>query len=272
MKTTEQREYAASMDNLHFSERDKERLTQMLLAQASEQENGGKTMTGKRIRRVLVSVAAAVLLLGTVSAAAAYVSRWSRNFDQGLQASEELRQQAEESGLASNPTGELARAEANGVTITAEQTIVDSHFALLSFRIEGFRIPEGKEPFADRITVDMDFGQGSHGWSGGFYDGIVRERDGRPVYDDGSPLVETADGGWEGHYYSEDGSLIYEISMSSTEEDVFFGKEIEVSFESLGYVDGRQGDRGQRRYSEGGGTFAYLHAHRLSDRRNMDGL
>ena len=58
------------------------------------------------------------MLLGTVTAAAAYAARWSRNFAQGMYASEVQRQKADESGLAANPSGEKARASANGVTIT----------------------------------------------------------------------------------------------------------------------------------------------------------
>ena len=236
--------YRDSMAELRFSEGKKEELLQSLL-QVKHNSRENERMTGKRIKRVLISLAAAVMLLGTVTAAAAYAARWSRDFDQGLHASEEERQRAEESGLAANPGGEKASASANGVTITAEQTIVDRYFALLSFRIEGYQIPEGKEPDVGQLKVTVDFDseireQTFFAWSGGFYDGIVIGSDGRAAYDDGSALVTYPDGGWDKRYYTDDGSLIYELSLSSTAEDVFFGKEICVCFQSLGYGDKTQ--------------------------------
>lgn len=236
--------YRVSMAEICFSDAEKTELLRTL-TQTTQNRKERKRMMGKRIKRVLISLAAAVMLLGTVTAAAAFAARWSRNFDQGLRASEEERQWAEKSGLAANPGGEKVSASANGVTITAEQTIVDRCFALISFRIEGFRIPEGKDPDVGQlqVTVDLDSEtreRASFAWGGAFYDGIVTSSDGQSAYDDGSPLVTHADGSWHKRYYTEDGSLIYELSLSSTAEDVFFGKEIRVSFQSLGYGDKAQ--------------------------------
>lgn len=233
--------YRVSMAEICFSDAEKTELLRTL-TQTTQNRKERKRMMGKRIKRVLISLAAAVMLLGTVTAAAACAARWSRNFDRGLRASEEERQWAEKSGLAANPGGEKVSASANGVTITAEQTIVDRYFAMISFRIEGYQIPAGKEPDADQLQVTLNFDsetreQTFFAWSGGFYDGIVVGSDGCAVYDDGSPLVTHADGSWEKQYYTDDGGLIYELSLSSTSEDVFFGKEIRVSFQSLGYGD-----------------------------------
>ena len=84
--------YRVSMAEICFSDAEKTELLRTL-TQTTQNRKERKRMMGKRIKRVLISLAAAVMLLGTVTAAAAYAARWSRNFDQGLHVSEARRQQ-----------------------------------------------------------------------------------------------------------------------------------------------------------------------------------
>lgn len=81
--------------------------------------------------------------------------------------------------------GEVLSATDQGITITAVQSIVDSYGADLFFRVEGFTLPEGRNPelFWDRddVTIDgsTEFYSSMTGW---FYDGTTRNEAGEWVY------------------------------------------------------------------------------------------
>ena len=211
-----------------------------------------KKHTGFSGKKKLLFLLAATLIMGTMTAAAVY-TRWSTTAQTRYNTSQDVKEQAEKSGLsvmleetkgAENPSEVLSVTD-QGVNITAVQTIVDNYRAEITFRIEGFELPEDKEPFArPRITVDgnRDF-YGSQ--TGGFYDGTTRNdkeewvyaSDGSPVkFDDTKPFSPAIL-----DYVADDGSLEYTHYISFLETDGrYFGKEIVFSFHSLDFQSERK--------------------------------
>lgn len=196
-------------------------------------------------RKKLLFVLAATLIMGTMTAAAVY-TRWSTTAQTRYNPSQDVKEQAEKSGLsvmleetkgAANPNEVLSVTD-QGVTITAVQSIVDNYRAEITFRIEGFELPEDKEPFAwPMVTIDgnLDF-YGSQ--TGGFYDGTTRNDKGEWVYaSDGSPVKYDDTKPFSPailDYVADDGSLEYTHYISFNETDGrYFGKEIVFSFHSI---------------------------------------
>ena len=261
MRDDFRRLFADSMDTVHLSREAKERLIASLAKQAAYDQGAydqGKAETGmenqgkrKAFRRAMVLALAAVLLIGTLSAGAAYWVSRSRGLEAELHMTEEQRRQAEESGLSASPdsvqaAGEITSATDNGITITAEQTIVDNYFAMLSFRVDGYDVPEGQYPDIGDIRIILNGISAS--WSGGFYDGIVSENGRAAYYEDGSPLEYTPEGGIRYRYAAADGSLRYHVMlmgdpnpMEREAEGVIagslIGKEIEIRFTGIGTGD-----------------------------------
>ena len=206
-----------------------------------------KTKAGISDKKKLLFLLAATLIMGTMTAAAVY-TRWSTTAQTRYNPSQEVKEQAEKSGLSvmleetkgkENPSEVLSVTD-QGVTITVVQTIVDNYRAEITFRIEGFELPEGKEPFAwPMVTVDgnLDF-YGSQ--TGGFYDGTTRNDKGEWVYaSDGSPVKYDDTKPFSPailDYVADDGSLEYTHYISFNETDGrYFGKEIVFSFHSLDF-------------------------------------
>ncbi len=204
-----------------------------------------KKQTGFSGRKKLLFVLAATLIMGTMTAAAIY-TRWSTTAQTRYNPSQDVKEQAEKSGLsvmleepkgAANPNEVLSVTD-QGVTITAVQSIVDNYRAEITFRIEGFELPEDKEPFAwPMVTIDgnLDF-YGSQ--TGGFYDGTTRNDKGEWVYaSDGSPVKYDDTKPFSPailDYVADDGSLEYTHYISFNETDGrYFGKEIVFSFHSI---------------------------------------
>ena len=206
-----------------------------------------KKHTGFSGKKKLLFLLAATLIMGTMTAAAVY-TRWSTTAQTRYNPSQDVKEQAQKSGLsvmleetkgAENPSEVLSVTD-QGVTITAVQSIVDNYQAEITFRIEGFELPEGEEPFAwPRVTVDgnRDF-YGSQ--TGGFYDGTTRNDKGEWVYaSDGSPVKFDDTKPFSPailDYVADDGSLEYTHYISFNETDGrYFGKEIVFSFHSLDF-------------------------------------
>lgn len=170
-----------------------------------------KNRAGISGKKKLLFLLAATLIMGTMTAAAVY-TRWSTTAQTRYNPSQEVKEQAEKSGLSvmleetkGNPNEVLSVTD-QGVTITAMQTIVDNYRAEITFRIEGFELPEGEEPFAwPTVTIDgrRDFYVSQSGW---FFDGTT------------------------------DGSLEYTHYISFQETDGrYIGKEIAVTFQSIDF-------------------------------------
>lgn len=206
-----------------------------------------KKHTGFSGKKKLLFLLAATLIMGTMTAAAVY-TRWSTTAQTRYNPSQDVKEQAEKSGLSvmleetkgKENSDEVLSVTDQGVTITAVQSIVDNYRAEITFRIEGFELPEGEEPFAwPRVTIDgkRDY---SVSQTGGFYDGTTRNDKGEWVYaSDGSPVKFDDTKPFSPailDYVADDGSLEYTHYISFLETDGrYFGKEIVFSFHSLDF-------------------------------------
>ena len=239
MKHNLKAEMRESMDSLHFSQEDKNAMIHNLTAQMKE------TQPRKRSSRKLMIVAlAATMLLATLTGAAVF-TRWSTTAQIRYNPSEDVKEQAEKSGLSvmleetkggENPNEVLSVTD-QGVTITAVQTIVDNYHAEIFFRIDGFDLPEDKLPATwPTVTIDGDehFGGSQSGW---FFEGTTRNKDGKLVYaSNGQPVQSDEDGNLILDYVADDGSLeyIYSISFEKT-DGRYLGREIAFSFHSFDF-------------------------------------
>ena len=127
------------------------------MIEEAEFETFKRSRAGLSGRRKLLVLLAAALAAGSMIAAAAY-TRWSATMQfgsyGGVQPSEEIKKQAEKTGLSMIPTGaddggqETVSATDNGVTITLAQTVMDQNGGKAIFRIQGLKLEEGQSPWA----------------------------------------------------------------------------------------------------------------------------
>ena len=213
MRHNLKQEYRSSMDAIRFSPEAQAAMAEKLAAHGKEQAMHHRT-SGK----ILLTAAVLAALLATLTGAAVF-TRWSTSTQTRYNPSEEIKQQAEKSGLSvmleeskgAEEPNEVLSVTDQGITITAVQTIVDSFHAEIIFRIEGFDLPENKEPSVwPTVTIDgnQDFYVSQSGW---FLDGTT---DGRLEYT---------------HY----------ISFQET-DGRYMGKEIVFSFHSIDYQSGQK--------------------------------
>ncbi len=183
-------------------------------------------------KKMWIALVAAILILGTVSVGASAYMKWSRSLEQGLRVTKEQKPVLEENHTAVAVNKSVTD---NGITITAQQTIVDSYYAYLSFKVEGYEVEEGIQPDFEFITITVDGEEPS--WSGSFYNGWVTGDNGMAVMDDGSAIPVNEDGSYMENYTMEDGSLDYQCVLSGHDREGFFiGKEIHVEFQNMGTV------------------------------------
>ncbi|MBQ7130749.1 MAG: DUF4179 domain-containing protein [Oscillospiraceae bacterium] len=233
-------EMKESMDALHFSQEDKNAMIYNLTAQMKEEKSrkhGG--------RKLMIVALAATMLLATLTGAAVF-TRWSTTAQVRYNPSEDVKEQAEKSGLSvmleetkgeENPNEVLSVTD-QGITITAVQSIVDEYSADLTFKIEGFNLPEDRDPAVwPVITIDGD----PHFYTameGGFFDGTTRNNAGEWVYASTGEPVKSRDDEYQSvilDWVADDGSMEYTHHISFNETDGrYFGKEIEVKFSFIG--------------------------------------
>lgn len=194
-----------------------------------------------RLKIWLIAAIVATMLLLT---GATVYTRWSGTAQTRYRPTEEIKQQAEKSGLsmmvpetkkAENPEEVLSVTD-QGVTISLVQTIVDQYGAELTFQIEGFELPEGRDP---AVWPVLTLGGEQLGFytsaSGSFFDGTTRDENGKRIYTDGTPVQMDSDGSVILRYADSDGSLEYTEHISFLETDGrYFGKKIEASFPYVG--------------------------------------
>ncbi len=193
-----------------------------------------------------LGIAAALMMVLAISVAAYPIwIHWSRGMEQRLPATGEEQQYAKDSGLsesilfdsdhkesnqaiASGPAEEvteslqafparLVSSTVNGVTVSVEQTIIDSNIARIALRIEGFAVPDGQYP--DIGSWQLTFGgKRPSNMSGGFVEG--RDANDRLVFSDNRGYLE------------------YDFHASDAGENITFtGKEIHLVIDSLGTGD-----------------------------------
>ena len=244
MRRNLKQDFNASMDALHFSRETKEDMVQLLMSQQKENDMKTKRYSSKRI--FLIALAAA-MILATMTGAAVF-TRWSRTAQVRFNPSEDIKEQAEKTGLSvmleetkgtENPNEVLSVTD-QGITITAVQSIVDNYRAEITFRIEGFDLPEDELPHIwPTVTIDGDQHFGGM-QTGAFFDGTTRNEAGEWVYvSNGQPVAFEPDGEYESavlDYVADDGSLEYTHYINFEETDGrYMGKEIVFSFDSIGF-------------------------------------
>ena len=188
-----------------------------------------------------VAACTCIIVAGSVTAWAAVHHVWSRGMQGAVQATDTQQKELTDKGAAvvlkeQKDYSKLAVTD-NGITITPETIIVDENFAHIAFSVKGYDLAEGDEPGFD----DWDIGvkDGKEGSSvqayGGFYDGIVSDENGNPVYEDGSSLKEGEQGQIISHYVDEDGNLEYVASIGVADwKDSLLGKTIVCKLKDLG--------------------------------------
>ena len=239
MRRSIKQDFNTSMEQLRFSPEAKEEMVQKLMQTQKEQ-----TMYRNNRRKITLIALAATLILATLTGAAVF-TRWSTTAQTRYNPSQDIKEQAEKSGLSvmleetkgeENPKEVLSVTD-QGITITAVQTIVDNYRAEITFRIDGFDLPEDEDPFVwPKVTIDGDlFFYGSQG--GGFYDGTTRNENGEWVYASTGEPVKSRDDEFQSvilDYVADDGSLEYTHHISFNETDGrYFGKEIVFTFDSI---------------------------------------
>ena len=241
MKHNLKAEMRESMDALHFSQEDKNAMIYNLTAQMKQTQ----PRKGSR-RKLMIVVMAAVMLMATLTGAAV-LTRWSKTAQNRYNPSEDIKEQAEKSGLSvmleetkgeENPD-EVLSATDQGITITAVQTIVDNYQAEITFRIEGFDVPEDEYPSVwPTVTIDGD----SHFFtsqSGAIFDGTTRNEAGERVYASTGEPVRCRDDEFQSvilQPVAADGSIEYTHYISFNETDGrYMGKEIVFTFHSVDY-------------------------------------
>lgn len=240
MKRNIRTEIVRSMDDLRFTQSQKDAMVEKLTAEPSR---SSKPIAG---RRLLLIAAAAAMLVAMLTGAAAF-TRWSKTAQNRYNPSQAVKEQAEKSGLsvmleetkgAENPNTVLSVTD-NGITITAVQSIVDNYRAEITFRIEGFELPENHTPGVwPSITIDgkddfyvMQTGQ--------FYHGTTWTEAGEWVYVSTGEPVRYSDDEFQSailDYVADDGSLEYTHYISFDETDGrYIGKEIVFTFDSIDF-------------------------------------
>lgn len=239
MRRSIKQDFNTSMEQLRFAPESKEEMVQKLMHTQKEQ-----TMYRNNRRKMTLIPLAATLILATLTGAAVF-TRWSTTAQTRYNPSQDIKEQAEKSGLSvmleetkgeENPKEVLSVTD-QGITITAVQTIVDNYRAEITFRIDGFDLPEDEDPFVwPTVTIDGDlFFYGSQG--GGFYDGTTRNENGEWVYASTGEPVKSRDDEFQSvifDWVADDGSLEYTHYISFNETDGrYFGKEIVFTFNSI---------------------------------------
>lgn len=202
---------------------------------------GKAKVTGKK---KLLLLLAAALAAGSMIAAAAY-TRWPATMQfgsyGGAQPSEEIKKQAEQSGLsvipstAKNENAKTVTAEDNGITVTLTQTVMDQYGGRAVFRIEGLKLEEGQAPWAWwDFQIDGKSNEQLHmSWGTQFFNGITTDAEGNPIYvKNGKPVVDTREQGWLLDYQLGDGSVEFSVDFAWSENP--FGKEMVFTFTGFG--------------------------------------
>lgn len=202
-----------------------------------------KSKNARTFKKPTAAVAAVcVLALGGITALAAGYHYWSRSMRGTLQADETQQIELVQSGVADildtqdtddvgGAPAEIKEVTVGGVTVKPMEIIADSHFAHISFSISGYTLGEQVEPSFEHMDAECE---GMVAVNASFYDGIVSDSSGKPVYDDGTPIKLDDSGAVVSYYTDDDGTLEYVMTCISAYDQTILGKTIHVELENLG--------------------------------------
>lgn len=193
-------------------------------------------------RKVWAAAVAAVLVLGTVTVGAAAYMHWSRFLEKDLNVTDEQKRELEENktAVAINKS-----ATAQGITVTAMQTLINDYYAHIIFKVEGYELPKQKEPAFESVNVSVDekklmfepekILEEDLQIAGAFWNGLVSGEHGEAIYADGTSTPKN--GNVVEKYIQEDGSMEYSVILINTEEKGYFnGKPIHIEFKNMGTI------------------------------------
>ncbi len=182
----------------------------------------------KSTRTLLIAAVIAVLLVGT-ALAVTYPS-WSPGLWDFLKISDEEAAALEDTDLVSRPQVSDTH---DGVTVSLEQAVIDGSTAIISLRVEGLDVPEGRQPVLDGSLVTID-GEQPVGWGVRVFDDLHFMAEG-VMYGDGTPAEQNENGVYVPHTLREDGSFEIDVTLNGLRlEDYLVGKEISVTIDRLG--------------------------------------
>lgn len=195
--------------------------------QVKKQENDyaarGERRVQKSGKRLAVCIAAAVLMIGGTCIAAAYGSI-SRSTEKQMNLSEEQKKELEKGeSVMSFPE---ASATDQGITISLQDCIVDDYGARLTFRFDGYELPEAAsmEGYVPRTFPEIGVYEGIS-YGGQFYNGFyVPPGRGRVVKDEAVR-----------NYQFADGTMEYTVNISVSERGALLNKPIRVEFKNICY-------------------------------------
>ena len=166
------------------------------------------------VRRLMLIAAVITIILALCVTAYAIYVHWTRGMEQLLPATEEEKQMAEESGL--SDTSQSVSATANGVTVSVEQTVIDSDTAWIALRIDGFMLKREQEWDAALWNCRLTFnGETPPAWGASF-------------------ATEKAANG-DLTISAPDGSMEYDIwARAGDKLETLAGCEIRITIESMG--------------------------------------
>lgn len=182
--------------------------------------------TGKKI---WPSAAVIALFLGTATVSGAVYHYWNGGLKEKFQISSELNKKLEENHMKSFLDQSVTQ---DGVTVTAQESIVDQYFAHLSFQVEGYALEEGKQPAFSETRVQIN--QDSHfpvTWTSSFYQGLISGSGGQVLYADNTPVTSKQ----ISSYYKEDGTMEFQITLMSEEKGAFLNQPIHIELKDLGF-------------------------------------
>lgn len=204
-----------------------------------------KTNRSRTLRKfTAVAACAGLLVVGSVASAAAIRHIWGRGMQGTLQSTDEQQQKLTDQGIAKvipeqTDYSDLA-VTSNGVTVAPDTVITDDKFLYISFSVSGYSTDGTQPDFESASITAKDATSGTPmelNSTSSFYDGIVSDETGSPVYDDGSALEFDADGELISHYTDENGNLEYVITaFVQNQNDSILGKTVQVDFTNLGTV------------------------------------
>ncbi|GEM_PF-6868614 len=229
------------------------------------------SMHKKTFKRSFVLSLAATLATGAICAAAFAYRSWSQNILHGMKTDEETLTLLEEEGMLS-VSG--SSATCNGITISAEEMIVDPYYALVTLKIKGYYPPEGYQPqfYKEVYTI----GDGQIYWGSFLFPykpdnphsdsqiklipvlynnakHFFRGEDGILYKEDATPVEFTEDGHIIFDEWSS-GEFTYVLHMTprtGLEDCGFFkGKTLHISFDDLGYLSHEKMSSSKTNYVE----------------------
>ncbi len=161
-------------------------------------------------RTLLIAAVVAVLLIGT--ALAVTYSAWSTGLQKMLRITDDELAALEQTELMSRP---LASDTHDGVTISVERSVSDGDSAFIALRVEGFDIPEGRNPGWEGLALTLD-GAPAPSWGFSAFDGLTWDGQ-RFIYNDGTVAKQTEEGAPIPRYMREDSSVEFDLSIDPGE-------------------------------------------------------